>query len=842
MIAPQPQSSARCTEWLFTGLLALCLGACETAPSALTVQEPLHLEEHLDAASIEGSEIPEDIPVAVEWNFSDGPGDWTAADPPDPELGPLDIRPIEDAMRLVLTDESSFATGGGRRWYRGAVTVDLPDWNREDWGFIVIRARTADSLNAVGVGFNLREASDDDAGRNPFKYSGEYMEVIEDGSIHTYVMRADWSWGEWEGPWRQLGIGFGSSAPGSLDILSVSVIPKAAKYADSPVGAGSEVRGGVYRRVLYTHAPGRLEYPVDVPDDGRLDVGLGVLREDSPVTFSVDVRQGDGESQNVFEKVVSEKESWDNQSLDLSAWAGQTVTLALEADTERPGTVALWAAPTLSGRRATSKPNVILYIIDAGGANYMSVYGYNRLTTPVMERLAAEGAVFEYAYSNSSWSKTSTPSFATSLQHSVLGGYKNDTDPIPDQAITMAERLHGAGYQTAVITSNAYAGTMTSMDRGADMLRDSGTEPNSTSTLELHDDFWSWREAFPGEPYFVHFQTTDVHWPWKPAAPFAGMFVDPQTRENFYEWERQLAEAAGDHNPRWLSHRAYPDSIYEKAGVDRITLYDAGRGLYDETMAHQDYQLGLLVERLKASGEWEHTLLIVAADHGSTHGLGVFDTIPDRVPNVSPFVTRIPMIITWPERIAGGQRFEQPVSMIDMLPTILDLAGLPPAEVAMGQSLAPLLTGRQGWGPRPVIFDEFYVRWDTGEFIGSIAVIDGRWAASLSIEPEEEPAEDEDGEDVKAEDVKDDAGSEKEADEDEPEDEEAKLLVYDLWSDPFCLNSLHDERPDLVEKYTKFLEEMWEAHKALGQQYSRTGEVPLTPEQLRTLRSLGYIQ
>ena len=47
----------------------------------------------------------------------------------------------------------------------------------------------------------------------------------------------------------------------------------------------------------------------------------------------------------------------------------------------------------------------------------------------------------------------------------------------------------------------------------------------------------------------------------------------------------------------------------------------------------------------------------------------------------------------WPERVAGGQRFSQPVSMIDMLPTILDLADLPPAEVAMGQSLAPLLLG-----------------------------------------------------------------------------------------------------------------------------------------------------
>ncbi len=68
------------------------------------------------------------------------------------------------------------------------------------------------------------------------------------------------------------------------------------------------------------------------------------------------------------------------------------------------------------------------------------------------------------------------------------------------------------------------------------------------------------------------------------------------------------------------------------------------------------------------------------------------------------------------------------------------------------------------------------------------------------------------------------------------------LLLYDLWNDPFAVHSLHDERPDLVEKYTKFLEAQWEAHQALAQQFSRSGEVALTPEQLETLRALGYIQ
>ena len=68
------------------------------------------------------------------------------------------------------------------------------------------------------------------------------------------------------------------------------------------------------------------------------------------------------------------------------------------------------------------------------------------------------------------------------------------------------------------------------------------------------------------------------------------------------------------------------------------------------------------------------------------------------------------------------------------------------------------------------------------------------------------------------------------------------LLLYDLWNDSYCLKSLHEERPDLVKKYTEFLEAQFEAHQSLAEHFTRSEDSPLTPEQLRTLRSLGYIQ
>ena len=356
-----------------------------------------------------------------------------------------------------------------------------------------------------------------------------------------------------------------------------------------------------------------------------------------------------------------------------------------------------------------------------------------------------------------------------------------------------------------------HAGWYAGLERGFDVLRDAAIDTDSASSVQLHEDYWTWREAYPGEPYFVHFQTTDVHWGSAgPVPPFAGLYVSPELRERYSEWERQIEAALG--RLAWLADSA----TLATTGVDPVVHSQARRGLYDEAMAHQDYQLGRLVERLKEAGEWEHTLLIVAADHSSWHA-GLRDPSgSDHDPMFRSSVTRIPLIVIWPGHIAGGQRFSQPVSMIDVLPTILDLVGLPMPEVMQGQSLAPLLLGEEGWEPRPVILDEFDVDPETSELTGVIEIVDGRWGASLLIKPR--------------------PGA-------RPESQRAApLLLYDLWNDPYTQHSLHEQRPDLVEKYTKFLEAQFEAHKSLAQLFTHSDPVPLTPDQLRTLRALGYIQ
>jgi len=801
--------------------------APEVPDRTLTANIPLHLEEHLEQAILTNSEVPKDIPQPVIWSFDKAQPEWKAAPLRNLPFEPTRLAQIDDVLRVTLGK----TTRKKGNFAMGALYVDVPDWTPDDWAHVQVRARTSDKVNWLRLAFNLRkESKKDEKNESPFLYVGEPARVIKDGSVQTYSLRADWSGGQWKGKWRELILFFFGEEAGSIDILSVSVIPKEAGYAGDGAGVQEEIRNRVYRRAVYVHTPGRLEYQVRVPDSGRLDLGIGVLRADYPVTFRATASTEDGKTEALLEESYTDKENWGQRSVDLSHLAGQKVTLALETKCEREGTVALWGAPTLIGAQRGRRRNVIFYVIDGGAADRMSVYGYNRRTTPNLERLAAEGAIFEWAFSNSTYTNPSVASFMTSLQNSVMGGETGLNDPVPEQAVTMAEHMHRAGYQTGVFIANPNAGTLSDLQRGVDLMRESweefayfGRENHKESSKYLQQAFWDWREKYPGEPYWVHFQSTDVHSPQDLPipAPFSGLFVSPEELKTWKEWHEKLRKEEG---AEWVYSKAW-----EKTGIDRVAFYTIWQALYDQAMAHNDYQLGRLIQRLKDEGEWENTLLIVAADHssrgaGADIGPATQETLPPRwsSPMFRPSISRIPLLFVWPGHIKGGQSFDQPVSMIDVLPTILDLVGLPMPEVMMGQSLAPLLLGTEGWEPRPVIFDEFWFDLDAKILRGNIEVVDGRWGASLEVNPKP-PQKD--------------------------EDEEAALwrrpvplLLYDRWNDYYCLNSIHEKRPDLVKKYTAFLEERWKAHQALAKVFSRSSKVPLNREQLETLRSLGYIQ
>jgi arylsulfatase A-like enzyme len=818
MTQPRPSQA-----WLLVlaGGVALPPG-CAHEPASLAgprLGTVLHLEDELPRARVECA--PADASRAERaWSF----------DQPRPEWRTLrsTLEQAPDAARVTLAREDGFRGGG--------IVTDVPESRLADWDGLVVRVRSHGRLAGIAAVCNV-----DDEGALPgmfaFFTGDGSAPVFNDGSVQSYSLPFARAEGE---TLRSIGVFAAAPGPASFDVLSVRLVPRGAGLAED-VGVTSLERDGVTRRTLYAHVPAKLSWSVRVPAGGRLDLGLACLPGET-LDVRAALRSGTGPEEVLLEAHVADSEVWQQHALDLARHAGKEVELVLAATGSEPGAVALFGAPILSGEVAAAqrRPDVVFYVIDGGGADFMSLYGYDRRTTPFLERLAEEGVVFEQAHSNSTWTQPSTASFMTSLHHSVLGGLRRGihSTPVPAGATTMAEHMRRAGYQTAVFTTNPNCARVIGLERGVDYMRDVEEGPHSTSSSELHERYFAFREAYPGEPCWVHFQTTDVHEPNEPVPPFAGQYVSQDEQARLEEWDGQLYEKGGE-----LWGRVGITEFYDKAivaaGIDRKAYFDTRRGLYDETMGYQDQELGRFVARLKASGEWEHTLLVIGADHGhpagtfARFGHGLLEPQPEGWQGAlfDAFATRVPLIFVWPGKIPGGRRIEQPVSMIDVLPTLLDLLDLPAPEVVQGRSLAPLLLGGE-LEQRPVILDEFRVDEASGEVIGNIELIDGRFGASLQIGPgslgtggrHAVPA----------------GGRWGAVHSFYPE--VPRLLLYDLARDPFATHAVNDEHPELVERYREELLHHWQLHQALATRFTEASDRPMTPEQLNQLQALGYVR
>jgi arylsulfatase A-like enzyme len=826
---------ARIVSVIVLGLVASC--AKRAAATADTPASPLVLlSDTLDASRAKCAAVPDTAREQKTWSFAEPRDDWrVVSKDTSPNLGELKLERVADATRLSLS--------GGQANFDGpmlaGIAVDLSPTKREDWTAIVVRARAHDRLAGIGSAWNAGTKTKVPRGFGFFMGAVGTSPVFNDGSVQSYLLPLV---GHDDEMLESVGFYFSAPKPASLDILSVSLVPRGAGYEES-FGVQALTRRAETRRTLFAHTPSTLTWPLRVPQGGRLDFGLTSLLGEE-VAYRVSVRGKTGEPAKLFDESVNANDAWLQRGVDLSRFAGELVELEVAASSSREGSVALVGAPIVSGNGASSRPNVILYVIDGGGADLMSLYGYNRRTTPFLERLAAEGVVFDHAYSNSTWTQSSTASFMTSLHHSVLGGLRRGihSTPVPAAATTMAEHMRRAGYATAVFTTNPNCARVIGLERGVDFMSDDHDGDNSASSVALHEQFWRFRNDYPGKPYWIHFQTTDVHEPNEAVAPYAGLFVSSAERAKLEEMEGSLWQAGGDQFGK-TSIAGFYDEAIKKAGVDRHAYFNTRRGMHDETMAHQDHALAQFVEMLKAAGEWENTIFIVASDHGhpagtfARWGRGLFDPQPEPWQGAlfDSYATHIPLVVFWPKKITGGRRVAQPVSMIDVLPTILDLAGLPAPEIAQGRSLTPLLHGKE-LAPRPVIFDEFRVDETTGEMVGNLEMIDGRWGASLEIGPM--PGDDESHKGRHSVPAGGRWGVVHPYFADVP-----RLLLYDLWKDPFALRAVNEEHPELVAKYERELLAHWSANRALATRFSEADEAQaLSPEALKQLQDLGYVR
>jgi arylsulfatase A-like enzyme len=412
-------------------------------------------------------------------------------------------------------------------------------------------------------------------------------------------------------------------------------------------------------------APGLLDFFVRLPKQSQLLFGL--TADASPNDFAVWI-----ESETSRETLVPKKKGKSGWSASLARFDGQTVRLRLENFSDGPLD---WTHPRIVGVEETLPPtldpgarppqqpiNVLLYVLDSLRTDRLSAYGYQRPTSPFLAGLARQGILFLNAYAPGSHTVPSITSLFSSRLPSELGGRLSSDGPARQ---TLAELFQAAGYETAAFQANfgllAAFGYARGFDEYHRLQKGKKGAPRTLDASELHAHVIKWLRSHGDEPFFLYVQAMDLHTPYDPPPPYRDMF--PRAARPSADYEALLS----------------PEELKLRLAFSEAT--DPAR--YDGSVAYADHELSQLLAELRELGVHERTAIVVTSDHGEPlwqrkefrHGASLYEEL-----------VRVPLIMFLPWH-PGGERFGEIVSLMDLAPTLLDLAGIPVPEQFIGHSL-----------------------------------------------------------------------------------------------------------------------------------------------------------
>lgn len=324
--------------------------------------------------------------------------------------------------------------------------------------------------------------------------------------------------------------------------------------------------------------------------------------------------------------------------------------------------------PVARPAAAELKPNVILITVDTLRADRLGCYGYTKIETPHIDRLAAEGALFARAF---------TPVPITLPAHAVLftGAFPMATgihdfsgNKLSSSAVTLAEALREQGYSTAAFVASAVLDSRFGLDQGFDTYFDhfDYTSHLVTNLDQLErrgdlvvDEALRWLRLNPRKPIMLWVHLYDPHDPYAPPEPYASRYRDRP---------------------------------------------------YDGEIAFADAQVGRLLDSVKERGLYNNAIVVLTSDHGEglgehgelRHGLFIYNSTLH-----IPLIFRIPGI---PPRV-----IKDDVSLADVMPTLLQTLGIAVPSGVQGRSLLSLISGKRGSGPSELYAESFlplfHFRW-----------------------------------------------------------------------------------------------------------------------------------
>ena len=600
----------------------------------------------------------------------------------------------------------------------------------------------------------------------------------------------------------------------TFEIESVRIVTEREHLASVTSGVGWHGLRDVFREAIASRSPETLRFDVDVPAGGRLDMALGTM-EDQPPTFTVAASSG-GEPKLVLEHTVTTPNRWEWQSVDLQEFAGRKVTLSLSLAAEKPGTIGLWGTPVVRVAAAAggSAPRgVILVQADTLRADHLGIYGHSRDTAPFLSRLAKEGTLFKYAFAQAGWTKVSTTSFMTSL-YATTHGVHAIPDRLPAAATTAAEVYRAAGYATVSFSSVPFTGTGTNLHQGYEELHertsvDTGPQFTSKTARTFVDRAIEWLERHGDAPFFMYLHVFDPHSPFEPRRPWDTLWADARGRDEHLRQLEAVRKVIADPFMRDRGMATRDEML--KAGVDPAAFLAHDKDWYDGSIRGLDAELARLFTRLRALELDRDVAVVFLSDHGEEfhehgrmwHGQSVYGEM-----------MHVPLVVRWPAGLEGGRAIDEPVQLVDVMPTLLDLSGLEQPKGLQGQSLAPLLRaatdGARTWRRRPVILEKLPMGMPEHPAASeSYAIIDGNWKLVHNrVRPDGRP----------------------------------EYELYEFPKDRLDQQDVAADHPDVVARLAKALAGWHAMSTAARLKPDADTAKTLSADELQRLRSLGYVR
>jgi arylsulfatase A-like enzyme len=495
--------------------------------------------------------------------------------------------------------------------------------------------------------------------------------------------------------------------------------------------------------------------------------------------------------------------------------------------------------------------NVLMIVVDTLRADHVGVYGAD-ISTPNMDNLAARGVTFTRAYAHIPITGPSHSSLFTSLLP-VEHGVHNNGQILDQKFRTLAEILRDEGHITAAVVSLGVLKQKFEIGRGFDVYRDDFGHDWMKDAGQVNQEVFEILEGEFEEPYFLWVHYSDPHEPYAPPnlqyaqIPLAlngepigvltaggrgqtfdielqpGVnrlrFRDPgeQRSRDFRLTNIRLGNRSIEVRPpvEWYTREkrvgrpsfqgkfpatvelVNPDPEARRAVLEtackRVLEREEIVKRYGLEVEYVDQQIGLLLSRLSELGKLEDTLIVFASDHGE--GLGNHNHI-GHISQLYDSLLRVPLILSAPGWLPEGAVIEQPVSLIDVLPTISEILALPIPDAANGASLQPLIDGEE-IDARPI----YAVTYRPEAYADKQAVIARGYKYVHTL-----------------------------TDDDEWEE------LYDLRKDPGELENLASSAPEMLAELRTLLRSHLE-----GAATASPNVADLSEEEIERLRELGYI-